>query len=173
MSVGSTIGQKLDYGYPGGYAIQPDALISTHVNADNKEIAFGELVIYNDDKTGVKLLRADGFTMANFAGIATRSIKQPYSYTDQNKAAYQPEDAVSCFQRGIISIVCVDSEAKFGGDVYYRFETNDNTAKPIGFTSKADTTTGTRTVKLEGIQFNGSSDSRGVVAICIREKINA
>lgn len=173
MSVGSTIGQKLDYGYPGGYAIQPDALISTHVNAGTEQIAFGELVVYNTDKTGVQLLRADGFTMANFAGIATRSVKQPYSYTDQNKAAYQPEDAVSCFQRGIISIVCVDSKAKFGGDVYYRYKTNDAEGKPIGFTSEADAATDTKTVKLDGIQFNGSSDSRGVVAICIREKINA
>lgn len=173
MSVGTTIGQKLDYGYPGGYAIQPDALISTHVNADKTEIAFGELVVYNTDKTGVILLRTDGFTMSNFAGIATRAIKQPYSYVDQNKAAYQPEDAVSCFQRGIISVVCVDNKAKFGGDVYYRYKTNDAETKPIGFASEEDSNSDTKTVKLEGIQFNGSSDSRGVVAICIKEKINA
>lgn len=170
--VGQTIGKQLHNGYPGGYAIQPDQLTGTACNVSGKFIAFGDLLLYKEESgaiTGVETPTAT-FTMDKVAGIAAREVKQANEYLNQINGGYYENEAVTVFKRGIISVVCNDNEAKFGGQVYYRFNTDDATNKPIGFVSKEETG---KTVKLEGYNFAGSIDSRGVVAVVIKEKINA
>lgn len=167
MAVGQSIGINLIYGYPGGYAIQPDQLTGTAANVSDKAIVFGDLCLYDDTKDGVKAPDAT-FTMEKVAGVAARTVKQADNYNDQNTVGYNPNEAVTVFKRGIISIVCQDNGAKFNGKVYYRFEAEDN--KPKGFYSAAESG---KTVELTGYNFSGTADERGVVAIVIKEKINA
>ena len=170
MSVGQAIGQQLIFGYPGGYAIQPDQLTGTAANASSEAIVFGDLCLYKEVGGAIVGVEAPSavFTMDKVAGVAARTVKQSDNYNNQNTVGYNPNEAVTVFKRGIISIVCQDNEAKFGGKVYYRYIAEAN--KPKGFYSVR---TAGKTVELVGYNFSGSSDERGVVAIVIKEKINA
>lgn len=170
MGVGQTIGKQLHNGYPGGYAIQPDQLTGTAPNASKEKILFGDLLLYKKDSGAIVGVEAPAatFTMADVAGIAGRVVKQADNYQNQNEVGYLPNEAVTVFKRGIISVVCNDAGAKFGGDVYYRHTAE--TDKPKGFYSAEATG---KTVKLDGYNFAGESDARGVVAVVIKEKVNA
>lgn len=170
MAVGHVIGKQLINGYAGGYAIQPDMLVASRVNTGDDMIIFGDLVIYDDNMEGVKRCTVDP-TSKKIAGIASREVKQSMVYKQQDLVGFEKDEAVNCFQRGIISIVCQSGEAKFGGDVYWRYQSN-NAAKPIGFTAENDTTDGTKSVKIAGMQFAGTSDVNGVVAVSINEKLH-
>lgn len=170
MGVGQVIGKQLHNGYPGGYAIQPDQLTGTAANVSKETIAFGDLVLYKEESgeiTGVEIPSAT-FTMDKVAGIAARTVKQADKYHEQENGGYLPNEAVTVFKRGIISVVCNDNGAKFGGKVYYRHTAE--TDKPKGFYSAEATG---KTVELTGYNFSGSSDERGVVAVVIKEKVNA
>lgn len=170
MGVGQVIGKQLHNGYPGGYAIQPDQLTGTAANASAEVIAFGDLVIYKETSgeiVGVESPAAT-FDISKVAGIAARTVKQSDKYTEQNNTGYLPNEAVTVFKRGIISVVCNDNGAKFGGKVYYRHTAEDS--KPKGFYSAE---AAGKTVELTGYNFAGTSDERGVVAVVIKEKINA
>lgn len=170
--VGSTIGKELGYGYPGGYAIQPDMLVGSALNVSTEYIKFGELLQYKADMSGVELVRSESFTMGSFAGIATRAIKTPESYEDQNVGGYAPNSVVGVFKRGIISVSVVTGTVKLGGKVYYRVKTNDAETKPIGFCGEEDQTSETKTVELTGLQFASTLGSNGVAAVVIKEKMN-
>lgn len=170
MGVGQAIGKQLINGYPGGFAIQPDQLTGTAPNASKEKIAFGDLLLYKEDSgaiVGVEVPSAT-FTMDKVAGIAGRVVKQSDNYQNQNEVGYLPNEAVTVFKRGIISVVCNDVGAKFGGKVYYRHTAEVD--KPKGFYS-AETVD--KTVELTGYNFAGESDGRGVVAVVIKEKVNA
>lgn len=171
MAVGNVIGKQLLNGFAGGYAIQPDMLVSAHVNTSDETILFGDLLIYDDDLEGVKPCHEDP-TNKKFAGIASREVKQSNVYTQQDLVGFAPKEAVNCFHRGIISVCCQDGSPKFGGDVYYRYTTDNAESKPIGFCDKEDTTDATKAVKIAGLQFAGSADANGIVAVSINEKMH-
>lgn len=172
MAIGKTIGKSLDNGFPGGYAIQPDQLIDSHVNADTKDIKFGVAVALDTTKAGelvgVKNITANSDVIA---GITVRQVKQGDRYFEQGEAVYKPKDAVAVMKRGNVSVVVVDSAntVKYNGDVYFRFEANGD-SKPVGFTPAEDTG---KTVKLDNVKFSGVPDANGVVSVAILTKKNA
>lgn len=171
MPVGHVIGKQLLHGFAGGYAIQPDMLVSAHVNNSDETILFGELLIYDDNLEGVKPCREDP-TNKKFAGIASREVKQSNVYSQQDLVGFAPKEAVNCFHRGIISICCQEGSPKFGGDVYYRYTSDNPDSKPIGFVAAEDTSANTKAVKITGLQFAGTSDANGIVAVSINEKMH-
>lgn len=174
MSIGKTIGKTLNYGYAGTPALQPDYLAITRLNVSNEKILFGDLLIYKNDMSGVEKVNATNKDLltTHFAGIAIRQVKQSSEYKNQNEVGYASNEATGVFQRGIISIACVEGTPKLNGTVYYRYQSN-NTDKPVGFTAQEDTNTGTETVKVPALVFAGEADLDGIVAVSINSKITA
>lgn len=175
MGVGKVIGKQLNNGFPGSFAIQPDMLIASRLNVDTSEIIFGDLCMYKSDMSGVEHCNETNQTNieTHFAGIATRIVKQSDKWNDQSNVGYNPKESVSVFQRGMISILCVEGTPKLNGKVYYRYKTNDADAKPIGFTAQEDANTDTKTVLVSQLVFAGEADTSGIVAVSINEKHNA
>lgn len=172
MAIGKTIGKQLDNGFPGGYAIQPDQLIDTHVNSDTADIKFGVAVALDTTKAG-ELVGVKNITTVDdvIAGITVRQVKQGDRYFEQGEAVYKPKDAVAVMKRGQVSILVVDgaNTVKYNGDVYYRFTANGSD-KPVGFTPAEDSD---KTVKLDNVKFSGVPDANGVVSVVILTKKNA
>lgn len=168
MAIGKVIGKKLDHGFPGSFAIQPDQLIDSHVNAGTTEIAFGVPVKYKevDGFNGVENLTTVSDTVV---GITVREVKQGDSYFNQGQATYKPKDAVAVMKRGNVSVLVVSdiSSVKHNGNVYYRVVASSD--KPIGFVAAS----GTDTVELKNCRFSGTCDAHGVVSVAILEKANA
>lgn len=158
MAVGQVIGKQLGNGFAGGYAIQPDMLVAARVNVGDDVILFGDLVVYDDtDTSGVR--KATDPTDKKIAGICSREVKQSNVYNQQDLVGFAKYEAVNCFQRGIISVVCTGGQAKLGADVYWK----DGT----GFTADSS-----GAVKIEGMQFAGTTDANGIVAVSINEKLH-
>lgn len=167
MSVGKSIGKQLNYGYPGSFAIQPDQLTVTRVSVD-EEIPFGTCLVYDDTVSdGVKVAKAT-FDMTKFAGVASRIVKQPESYVNQNKVGYLKDEAVTVFQRGIITVECIKGTPGLNKDVWWVYDGTETEGK-IGFA--AEEVSG-KSVKLTNVKFVGDADANGCTAINLLTKQN-
>ena len=79
---GKTIGKSFNFGFAGSYARQPDMIIQTRPNNDDTTITFGRAVAYDD--VGGVINITTGFKEADFAGIASRTVKSALFFADQN-----------------------------------------------------------------------------------------
>lgn len=160
---GKTVGLRMNYGYAGCYARQPDMVIATRPNVGTAVIPFGAVVMQAAD--GVKL--SDGtLTDATFVGIAAQQIQTGSSYFAQNGAGeYQVNDPVSCFQVGRINVKVASGTPALYGDVYVRITAD--TGKAVGdIEARSDNDSG-KCVKLTSCQFGGPKDANGICELVI------
>jgi hypothetical protein len=168
MPGGKTIGKSLNYGFVGSFARTPDCITTTRFNTSGSPIRLGTALVY--DATG-GVIPADGtFTADKFVGIASRETKTMLEYLDQNSGMeYPPNDAVSVFQRGSISMACTIGTPVVGGAVYVRVV--DDTGKNIGdFEAVAD---GADNIRLTNAQWGGDKDANGVCELVLLTRNNA
>jgi hypothetical protein len=168
MAGGKTIGKSLNYGFAGSYARTPDCITVTRPNTSGANIRLATALMY-DTQGGV--IPYDGtLTADTFVGIASRETKTILEYLDQNAGMeYPPNDAVSVFQRGSISMICTQGTPIVGGAVYVR--TVADVGKNIGdFEAVAD---GTNSIKLANAQWGGGKDANGVCELVLLTRNNA
>lgn len=164
---GKTVGLRMNYGYAGCYARQPDMVVTTKPNVGSAAIPFGAVLMQGSG--GVKL--ADGnLTAANFVGFAAQQIQSSTNYLNQNGAGqYEANDPVSCFQVGRINVKVADGTPALYGAVYVRIVASGT--KLVGdIECAADST---NTVKLDNCQFGGPKDANGIAEVVIFTGIGA
>lgn len=116
---GKVIGKKLPFGFRGNVTRTPDTIIAPYANVGAANIQFGEPVVYDPDKLGVRKVAA-GDTAEQVVGIAVRRIGQPYADNDQGWY-YAEGDTVDVLLRGSIAVEVADSTGIAGrGKVYVR-----------------------------------------------------
>lgn len=116
---GKVIGKKLPFGFRGNVTRTPDSIIAPYANVGTANIQFGEPVVYDPDKLGVRKV-ADGDTAEQVAGIAVRRIGQPYADNDQGWY-YAEGDTVDVLLRGSIAVEVADASGITSrGKVYVR-----------------------------------------------------
>jgi hypothetical protein len=168
MAGGKTIGKSLNYGFVGSFARTPDCITVTRPNTSGANIRLGTALVY--DATGGVIPIDATFTADKFVGIAARETKTILEYLDQNSGMeFPPNDAVSVFQRGSISMACTIGTPVVGGAVYVR--TVAGVGSAIGdFEAVAD---GTNNVLLTNAQWGGGKDANGVSEIVLLTRNNA
>ena len=165
---GKAIGKRLNHGFAGSYARQPDMIIQTRPNNSTDTIVFGS-VLMNDSAGGVVPANAT-FTAAKFAGIAGKELKTALDYLDQDGGGqYYPQEPVSVFQRGSINVICAAGNPKTGQPVYIRI------AAGVGLnvgdlTSVIDDA---NTVLLANAQWGGAADINKVAELVLLTRANA
>ena len=168
MAGGKTIGKSLNYGFAGTFARTPDCIAVTRPNTSGANIRLGTALMY--DATG-GVIPVDGSFAANrFVGIASRETKTILEYLDQNAGMeYPPNDAVSVFQRGSITIACMAGTPVVGAPVYVRVV--EGAGSNIGdFEAVAD---GANNVLLANAQWGGGKDANGVSELVLLTRNNA
>jgi hypothetical protein len=168
MAGGKTIGKSLNFGFAGSFARTPDMIIATRPNTSGSPILLGTVLVY--DATG-GVIPSDGtFTAEKFVGIAGRETKTMLNYLDQDSGAeYAPDDAVSVFQRGSISVICTVGTPVVGGAVYVRIVAD--AGKAIG--DLEATADDTNSVLLTNAQWGGEKDANGVCELVLLTRNNA
>ena len=171
---GKAIGKSLNHGFAGSYARQPDMIIQTRPNVDTAPIVFGRPVMSASNGasvSGVVNIRG-GFTAESFAGIAGREVKSALNYTEQGLGVggvYSPDEPVSVFQRGSISVICSVGTPALGGKVYIRVA--ESTGKTIGdIEATAD---GSNNVLIPNAQWGGSADANSIAELVLLTRTNA
>jgi len=151
----------MPHGFAGGYARQPDMIVSTR--PAGTQIVFGAPLKY--DASG-RVVPLEAGEAAAFVGIAAREIKSALNYLDQNTGAYAENEAVPVFQRGAVNVLCRKGTPKLGGAVYVRVKANESfpTAAVGGFEAEAD---GANTIQLTNCQWAGSADANKVAELRI------
>ena len=172
---GKTIGKSLNYGFAGSFARTPDCITVTRPNTSGANIPFGTVLVY-DAAGGV--VPADGtFTAAKFVGIAGRETKSALNYlTQDNGGEYAPNEAVSVFQRGGISVVCKQGSPAIGGKVYVRVIAD--TGKAIGDIEASPDVTSAQTpvyknIELMNAQWGGEKDANSVCELVLLTRNSA
>lgn len=116
---GKVIGKKLPFGFRGNVTRTPDSIIAPYANVGAANIQFGEPVVYDPDKLGVRKA-ATGDTAEQVIGIAVRRIGQPYA-DNENGWYYAEGDTVDVLLRGSIAVEVADASGIAGrGKVYVR-----------------------------------------------------
>ena len=170
---GKVIGTSLNNGFAGCYARQPDMIIQTRANKEATDnIKFG--TVLENTVGGVKKATAT-FTNAKFAGIAGREVKSALNYADQNAGGeYQPNEAVSVFQRGSINVICANGNPAVGGAVYVALTTSAFSGAKVGDIAAAVTgTANTDYITLTNAQWGGAKDANGVAELVLLTRANA
>jgi hypothetical protein len=168
MAGGKAIGKSLNYGFAGSYARTPDCITVTRPNTSGGNIRLGTVLVY-DATGGVK--PSDGtFTADKFVGIASRETKTMLNYLDQDSGAeYAPDEPVSVFQRGNISVACTQGAPTVGGAVYVRIVAD--TGKAIGdLEAVAD---GANSILLTNAGWGGGKDANGTCELVLLSRNNA
>jgi hypothetical protein len=112
-------------GFPGTFARNGDCIITNRIRyaSDTGTLAFGDPVLLRSDNTFTKMQA--GGTMAAFAGVAVREVKQfTTSFTAQSNGSYAPGDPTDVIERGPVSVVCNVGTPVAGGAVYVRITAN-------------------------------------------------
>lgn len=162
---GTTIGTKLNYGYPGTVSRGVDAIITNRLSEG--DIPFGTPVVINTNGT-VKAFGSTN-TADEFVGIAVREVKQAIEYTT-SKSGYLDKERIDIITRGSVCIKVNVGTASANGKVYIRIDDNPAIANGIvgGFEAAAD---GTNTLELKNVRFRtGSIDANGVAEVTILER---
>ena len=115
---GKVIGKTLPVGFRGSVTRTPDTVISTFCNVGDDPIQFGEPVVFDAAKKGVRKIKSTDTTAAGLIGIAVRRIGQPYS-DDADGWYYKKGDTVDVLLRGSIAVeVAVTTGIAARGAVY-------------------------------------------------------
>lgn len=168
------IGKEMNHGYAGSYARQPDMIVNTRAAGvtGTNTITFGTPLKY--DANGKVIPMGASATATEFVGVAAREIKTSLNYLTQEAGSYGPNEPVSVFQRGAISVKCNVGTPKLGGDVYVRVTANASVPTGVvgGFEATADETVA-NTVKLTNCQWAGPADVNGIAELRILTMNNA
>lgn len=169
---GKTIGKTLNHGFAGSFARTPDMIINTRV-AEGNDIEFGKALIRGTAGNQVKVADATT-TMANFVGIAGKEVKSVFDYANQDVGTYKANEAVPCFQRGSINVICANGAPKAGDPVYIAITTSAFTDANVGdFCSAATGTLNTDYIQLTNAQWGGEADTNGVAELILLTRANA
>ena len=169
MAGGKTIGKSLNYGFAGSFARTPDCITVTRPNTSGANILLGTALMY--DATGGVVPSDATLTPENFVGIASRETKTMLNYLDQSSGMeYPPNDAVSVFQRGSISMICTVGTPIVGGAVYVRTVVAIPGQNIGDFEAVAD---GTNSLQLTNAQWGGGKDANGVCELVLLTHNNA
>lgn len=115
---GKVIGKTLPVGFRGNVTRTPDTIISPHCNVGDEPIQFGEPVIYDAAKKGVRKVLSTDANAADLVGIAVRRIGQPYA-DDASGWYYKKGDVVDVLLRGSIAVEVANTTGIAArGDVY-------------------------------------------------------
>lgn len=166
-----TIGTSMNYGYPGSFARSGDCIIMNRMikSTDSEGPAFGDPAVLNTDNTYSKF-GASG-TLAAFAGIAVREVKQASSYTP-SAGVYAPGTPCDVIERGNVSVVCNVGNPTAGGAVYVRVTANGSIPAGVvgGLEAAADST---NTIQLTNCRWaTGLKDSNNVTELSIITRNN-
>ena len=147
---GTVIQTSMNSGYPGTYArnadcyIEAKAILSTNVIGPD----FGDPVIQNADNTyskftsnGVASFVGTTGTMAAFAGVAVREIKQFTTYVAADTGNYAPTQIADVIKRGNVMVICRVGTPTIASGVYVRITANSGVAGSVvgGFEARTDT----------------------------------
>jgi hypothetical protein len=168
---GKAIGISMNLGYPGSFARNGDCVIMNRIVklTDSAGPAFGDPVILNTDNTYSKFV-ATG-TLAAFAGVAVREVKQPTDYYDAS-GVYEPGQPADVIERGAVSVVCRVGTPTAGGKVYVRIVANESIPAGVvgGFEAAADST---NTIELTNCRWaTGLKDANNVAELTILSRNN-
>lgn len=167
---GAAIGLKMGFGYPGTYARSGDCYIMNRpVVAAGADIAFGAPVVLNADGTFGKFDAAG--TMAKFAGIAVREVKQATDFYATN-GVYKAKEPCDVLERGNISVVCVEGTPDPTKGVYVCTSAGTNVA--IGdLAATATPAGGATTILLTNCKWvNTSVDANKVTELAVLSRNN-
>lgn len=115
---GKAIGTSLSFGFPGCVTRNPDTIISSFANVGDDPIQFGEPVVFDAAKNGVRKIKGTDTTNAGLIGIAVRRIGQPYE-DSENGWYYKVGDIVDVLVRGSIAVeLAATTSAAARGKVY-------------------------------------------------------
>lgn len=102
------IGIHLPLGYRGNISRTPDTVISPFTNLGDEPIQFGEPVIYDATKKGVRKIKSTDSTNTDIIGIAVRHIGQPHADAPDGYY-YAPGEVVDVLVRGSIMVELADT----------------------------------------------------------------
>lgn len=159
---GSTVGKKMNNGYPGGVSRNIDAIITNKISKG--EIPFGAPVVLNADNSYSAFGKTN--TAADFVGISVREVKQAINY-NTSSSGYLDKERTDALNRGYICIKVNNGKPSPNGKVYIRIKENVSITDGVigGFEAEAD---GTNTIELPNVRFTtGELDSNKVAEITI------
>jgi hypothetical protein len=147
---GTVIQTSMNGGYPGTYARNADCYIEAKEikSTDVLGPSFGDPVIQNTDNTyskftgnGVATFAGTTGTMAAFAGVAVREIKQFITYVAAANGKYEPTQIADVIKRGNVMVVCNVGTPTLDQGVYVRVTANLGIAGSVvgGFEARTDT----------------------------------
>ncbi len=173
MPIG-TIGTSMNYGYPGSFARNGDCIIMSRPVKKTDDpvtgvIPFGSPAVLNPDNS-YSVFGASG-TLATFAGVAVREVKQASSYAATG-GVYAPGSPCDVIERGNVSVVCNVGTPTAGGAVYVRVTANGAIPAGIvgGFEAAAD---GGNTIALTNCKWaTGLKDANNLTELCIVNRNN-
>jgi len=169
---GSVIGIKMGYGYPGTYARGGDTYImSRPVVASGADVPFGAAVALNADGTFQKFGASD--TLAKFAGIAVREVKQATDFYAA-MGVYKAKEAMDVIERGNVAVTCVEGTPDPTKGVYVCTVSATNTLPGdlVSVAVPAGTSAGT-TIQLTNCRWVGvDTDSNKVAELAIVSRNN-
>lgn len=100
---GKVIGKTLPVGFRGNVTRTPDTIIAPYCNVGDESIQFGEPVIFDVARNGVRKIASTDADATALIGIAVRRIGQPYA-DDENGWYYKKGDIVDVLLRGSIAV---------------------------------------------------------------------
>lgn len=160
---GSVIGIKMGYGYPGTYARGGDTYIMARpVVAAGADVPFGAPVALNADGTFQKFGASD--TLAKFAGIAVREVKQSTDFYAAS-GAYKAKESMDVIERGNVAVICAEGTPNPTLGVYVCTLTGTNTlVGDLVATATPAGNTGGGTIQLTNCRWVGTDVDANKVA---------
>lgn len=163
---GSVIGKQLNNGYPGSVSRLADAIIANRPvkSTDTVNVEFGDPVVLNSDNTYSKFGASS--TVAEFAGVAVREVKQSTSYFSA-QGQYEPGYPADVLERGSVTVTCQNGTPTAGGPVYIRILVNATYPNAVvgGYEAVADST---NSLLLTNAQWKtGNLDSNNVAELTL------
>lgn len=171
--MGKVIGKQLNHGFAGSFSRMPDMIINTRV-AEGNEIQFGRALMRGTNGNQVKLTDATT-TMTNFVGFAGKEVKTAFDFESQDVGVYRAGEAVPCFQRGSINVICAEGDPKTGDAVYLALTTSAFTGAKVGdlFAGTPSGQEDTDYIVLTNCQWGGTTDSNSIAELVVLTRANA
>ena len=104
---GKAYGKNLPYGFRGAVSRQPDTLVMPFTNLGTTNIGYGEPVVFDTTKKGVRQV-ASGDATSAIIGLAVRRVGQPY-VDDPMGYYYKAGDTVDVLVRGSMTVEVLDT----------------------------------------------------------------
>lgn len=163
---GKAYGKTLPFGFRGAVSRQPDTLIQSFTNTGEENIDFGEPVVFDATKNGVRKIKSSDTEAASapIIGIAVRRVGQPYADSPDGYF-YAPGDTLDVLVRGSIMVELKDKASLAARGKVYVCNGSDE-SKPAGsIVCAADTT---KTLEVPNAIFaTGNCDGNNIAEVTI------